>query len=279
MEKKKTIPQRTKIPKEKLEKVAQIAKAMQESRTILVASTKKLPSSQFHQIKKSLRGKANICVAKKSLILRAIDETKNPSLQGLKEDIKADVALFFSEIDPFDLAGMLADNQSPVKAKAGDIALGDITIEPGPTDLPPGPAISELSGVGLKVAVEGGKLTIKQGATVAKAGEPIKENVASVLGKLNISPLKVGFEPLAVYDGNEKKIYRNIKIDKKGTLAGLKEAISKALGFAVNIKYVTKETLSYFLAKASAEEKVIEALVNKQASSNETNDKNGKEEK
>lgn len=276
MKKKKDTKRTKEIPKEKAEKVAELVKFMQKSRTVLIASTKKLPSSQFHQIKKNLRGKAEICVAKKSLILRAIDETKNPALQEIKKDIHADIAIFFSELEPFELAGMLAENQSPVKAKAGDIAPEDITIEPGPTDLPPGPAISELSGVGLKVAVEGGKLTIKQGTTVVKAGEVIKENVASVLGKLNVSPLKVGFEPIAVYDGVEKKIYRNIKIDKKGTLAALREAISKALGFAVNIKYLTKETLSYFLAKAVAEEKIIENIINKN-STNETNNQNGKE--
>jgi ribosomal protein L10 len=252
---------RKKVPEYKLKQVATLAKAMKEAQTILVASTKKLPSSQFHEIKKKMRGKATIAVAKKSIMLRAIDAAGKPGLDKLKENITSDVAVFFSDMDTFSLSGMLADNQSNTRAKTGDIAPEDITIEPGPTDLIPGPAISELSSVGLKVAVESGKLAIKIGKTVAKAGEPIKENVASVLGKLNITPMKVGFEPIAAYDMRDNKVYTGIKIDKKSAYEELKSAISKALGFAINIKYVAKETLSFFLGQAAAEEKALSAKI------------------
>lgn len=248
---------------EKKELVNSLAEKMRKSKTILVASTKSLPSSQFHQIKKNLRGKAEIRVVKKSIILRAISATEKGALQNLRDYITADVVLFFSNLEVFELSSLLSDNETPAKAKAGDIALEDILVEPGPTDLIPGPAISELSGVGLKVAVEGGKLAIKQGATLTKKGEAIKPNVAAVLGKLNIMPIKVGFIPIAAYDAISDKVYSNIKIDKKSALEQLKESIGKALGFAVNIKYVCKETISYFITKAFLEEKVIENLISK----------------
>ncbi|MDP1695493.1 MAG: 50S ribosomal protein L10 [archaeon] len=253
------------IPQEKLDIVSEIANKIRKSGTVLIASTKKLPSSQFHEIKKNLRGKADIVIAKKSLILRAIDNVKKASVDGLKEYIVADSALFFSDMDPFELSGLLADNQSPTKAKTGDIVPEDVVVEPGPTDLIPGPAISELSGVGLKVAVEGGKLAIKQGATIVKAGEKVKENVAGVMSKLGITPLKVGFEPVVAYDSRVDKIYVGIKIDKKKTLEDIRDLIRKALGFAIGRNYATKETITYFIAKAGAEEKAIQSLVNKKS--------------
>lgn len=271
----KTVQKQTRekaIPAYKIERVAQLTKSITSHKTLLIASTRKLPSSQFHEIKKKLRGKAEINIAKKSLVIRAIDASKDSSMEGLKAHVGADVALFFSDLDPFALSGLLADNQSPAKAKAGDIAPTDITVEPGPTDLVPGPAISELSGVGLKVAVEGGKLAIKQPATIVKQGEAIKENVASVMAKLGIFPLKVGFEPLAAYDGREHKVYVGIKIDKKGTLESLREAIGKGRGFAINVKYVSKETVPYFISKAGLEEKALQTLVDTKsgASANST---------
>ena len=251
----------TTVPEYKKKIVSDLVSQLKKSRTILIASTKGLPSSQFHEIKKKFRGKADIRVAKKSLVLRAIGNVEKGALQNLKQNITSDVAIFFSDLDAFELSAMLSDNESPTKAKTGDIAPEDITIEPGPTDLVPGPAISELSSVGLKVAVEGGKLAIKQGATVAKKGEPIKENVASVLGKLNITPMKVGFEPIAAYDDKDGKVYVGIKIDKEGTLQSLRESIGKSFGFAVNIKYMTKETVKYFIAKAGLEEKALESKI------------------
>ena len=251
------------IPAYKIERVAQLTAAITAHQTLLIASTRKLPSSQFHEIKKKLRGKVDILVAKKSLVVRAIDATKNAALQPLKQHVGADIALFFSNLDPFTLSGLLADNQSPAKAKAGDIAPEDVHVEPGPTDLVPGPAISELSGVGLKVAVESGKLAIKLPATIVKQGEVIKENVASVMSKLGIFPLKVGFEPLAAYDNHDRKVYAGIKIDKKGFLVSLRESIGKSRGFAISIGYVSKDTVSHFISKAGLEERTIQALMNK----------------
>src|SRR3989338_9196673 len=247
----------------KVKIVSDLVSMIKKSKTLLLASTKGLPSSQFHEIKKRLRGTADIKVVKKSAVLRAIDDAAKPGLDKLKENVDSDVALFFSDLDPFELSGVLGDNQSPTKARAGDIAPEDITVEPGPTDLLPGPAISELSGVGLRVAVEGGKITVKLPATIVKKGDVVKENVAGVLGKLNITPMKVGFEPLAAYDSKTGKVYVGIKIDKKGLLEQLRFDIAKALGFARGRNYVVKETLSYFFGKANADEKAVQNLINK----------------
>lgn len=251
------------VPEFKLALVDQISEKMSSSRTILIASTKGLPSSQFQKIKKSLRGKAEIVVARKSIISRALAKTEKGTLQTFKELIVPDTCLIFSEMEAFSLASLLIDNQSPTKARAGDIAPSDIEVDAGPTDLIPGPAISELGSVGLKVSVENGKLAIKQKATVVKEGAVINDKVASVLGKLNISPMKVGFIPVAAYDSESDSIYRSIKIDKVGTLEELRNSIGKALGFAVNLGYVVKETISYFLSKAAMEEKAIESIYEK----------------
>lgn len=244
---------------------------MKHSKTVLIASTKGLPSSQFNQIKKNFRGTADIRVLKKSIVNRAIKETEKGAIQHLKSHIGADVAVFFSDLDAFELSGLLSDNQTPAKAREGDLLLEDIHIEPGPTDLMPGPAISELSGVGLKVAVENGKLAIKQGATIAKKGDKVNAKVVSVLGKLNILPMKVGFTPIAAYDSVSDKVYTGIIIDKPKTLEELKELIKKSLGFAINIGYITDKTISYFISKAALEAKALERVMNK--------DQNHKEEK
>lgn len=238
------------IPEHKKTLVAQIAEKIKNSRTVLIASTKNLPASQFQAIKKKLRGKAEILVAKKSIVIRAISTIEKGAVQNLKKEVGADVALIFSSIDAFELSSLLVDNQTASKAKVGDIAPEDIEIEPGPTELMPGPAISELGAVGLKIAVENGKLAIKQGATIVKKGEPINDKVSNVLGKLKILPMKVGFIPKAAYDAEDDAVYTEIKIDKKATLEALQEAISKSLGFALNIIYPTKETISYLISIA-----------------------------
>jgi large subunit ribosomal protein L10 len=247
------------IPEYKLELVKELAGKIKNSKTVLIASTRGLPSSQFHSIKKKMRGSADVKVAKKSAVLRAIDDSKMPGVAELKDTIGADVALFFSDLDPFALSGLLIDNESEAKAKAGDLAPFDIVVEPGPTELIPGPAISELGSVGLKVAVENGKLAIKTQTTVAKEGDVVDEKLASVLGKLNIAPMKVGFLPEAAYSATDEKVYVGIKIDKAGALELLRESIGKSLSFAVNIVYPTEKTIGALIGKAGMHEKALSA--------------------
>jgi large subunit ribosomal protein L10 len=251
------------IPEYKVKQINELVEKIGKSRTLLVASIKNLPGSQFHKIKKSLREKAEVGVYKKTAVLRAIDDIDKGAIKNLKKKIGSDVAILFSDIDPFELSGLLSDNVSAAKAKMGDIAPEDIVIEPGPTELIPGPAISELGAVGLKVAVENGKLSIKKKHTLVKKGEEINSKVSDVMGKLDILPMKVGFEPIAAYDSTEDKVFEDIKIDKEGTLERLREMISKGLGFAVNVGYFTKETIRYFISKAGAEERALTKLESK----------------
>jgi len=254
------IPREKAIPEEKISTVKELAEKIKSSKTILIASTKGLPGGQFHKIKKQLRGRADVVVAKKSLVIRAIDKVEKGAVKNLKKLVGADVCLMFSELDAFELSGILSDSQSSAKAKAGDIAPNDIVIEPGPTDLIPGPAISELGSVGLKVAVENGKLAIKNTTTIAKAGDEISDKAAGVMAKLGIAPMKVGFIPIGAYDGVSDKVYSDIKIDKAGTLEALRTAIGKTFGFAVNVGYVNEQTVKFFIAKAGLEAKALERL-------------------
>lgn len=269
----------SRVPEYKKKIVSDLIDKIKNSKTVLIASTKGLPGSQFHQIKKKLRGKVEIVVAKKKLLLRAIAGIDKGALQNLKEKIGADVALFFSDINAFELSSLLTENQSPVRAKAGDIAPEDIHIEPGPTDLIPGPAISELSGVGLKVAVENGKLAIKQPHVIVKKGEKINSKVAGVLGKLGITPLKVGFLPIGAYSATDDKVYFDIKIDKHAILESLREAIGKSFGFSVNIKYVNKSNIGFFITKAGAEGKALEKIIESKFNTQEEKKEDVKENK
>ncbi|MBI2630152.1 50S ribosomal protein L10 [Candidatus Pacearchaeota archaeon] len=249
------------IPKKKLDSVTNIAKLIKESSSVVLVSIKNLPTSQFQLIKKKLRGKAVVIVAKKNIIKKAIDDSKKISIQDLKKYLKEDLAIMFSQENPFELSSILSRNKSMAKAKAGQEASEDITIEPGPTDLVPGPIISELSGLGLKFIIEDGKISIKDKKVIVKAKEKISEGAASIMSKLDMKPVAIGLEPLVAFDAKENKIYENIKIDSDKTLEELKQANAKALAFAVKIAYPCKETIRFILGKALSHYQALGKLI------------------
>ena len=249
------------IPKKKLEAVEELINLIKESNSIVIASIKNLPASQFQLIKKKLRGQAVIRVVKKNIISKAIDNIEKGSIKNFKSHLKEDTALIFSELDPFELSAILSKNKSMARAKVGQIVPEDVEVEPGPTELIPGPVISELGAVGLQFAIEDGKINIKVGKTILKAGDAVTEAAASIMSKLDMKPIAVGLEPILAYDAKEDKIFEDIKIDSEAVVEDMKTASGRALAFAVKIAYACKDTIKYLLGKAAAEEKSLSGLV------------------
>jgi len=98
----------------------------------------------------------------------------------------------------------LEESKSPAKAKPGQEAPEDIEIPEGPTDLIPGPAISELGALGIQIQIEKGKIHIKEAKVIAKQGAKISQGAADLMGKLDIKPFSVGFIPLCSFDTKER---------------------------------------------------------------------------
>ncbi len=243
----------------KIKKVKDLAERISKARSLMVVSIKGLPSKQFQNIKKSIRESAFIKVEKKNILLRAIKELKKESALGLEKHISDSCAFAISDLEGYELAGILSKKKTPVFAKAGQTAPTDIEVKEGPTDLVPGPAISELGALGIQISVENGKIAIKKDKVIIKEGNVISEGAAAVLMKLGVQPFSVGLSPVAVYDLKEEKIFTELVIDSDAAVVRLKESAGRALGFAQKIKYYCKETIGYFLAKANMEGKALES--------------------
>lgn len=248
----------THVSEVKKRKVKELAEQMKR-RTVMVVSVKGLPSAQFQDIKKKLRGLARISVAKKSLVDFALEHCGIKELHDLVPYVDDSTAILFSDIDAFEISARLSEEKSPAKAKAGQIAPEDLIVPAGPTDLIPGPDISALSAVGLQPKVEGGKIAIVKEKVLCAKDEVIDDKKASILAKLNIVPFKIGIEPIAAY--MEGKVYVDIKINKEETLKDLEENYGRSLAFAVEISYSTAETLDFILGKAKSYEGVIERII------------------
>jgi large subunit ribosomal protein L10 len=246
----------THVSDAKKAKVKELAELMKK-KTVMVISIKGLPSAQFQDIKKKLRSRAKVQVVKKSLVNFALDHSGVKELHDLVQYVDDSTAMLFSDTDAFEISGILANEKSPSKAKAGMIAPNDIEVKAGPTELLPGPDISALSAVGLIPKVENGKIAVMQDKVIVKEGEEITEPQAAIMAKLDIIPFEVGVDPIAAFDGDEKKVYADIKIDKEGFLEGFMNDFGRAIPFAVEINYVNDTTIDFILAKASAHEGVI----------------------
>lgn len=255
-----TTKRHTPIPEYKTRTVKELAKAFKNHQTVLIASIKNLPGGQFQAIKQKLRGIAIVKVLKKSLVIRAIEEYGG-RMKEVEPHVKEDCALLISNDDAFELSSFLSKNQSPARARIGQEVPEDIRVESGPTDLTPGPVISELGALGIPIQIKEGKIEIREAKVILKAGDKVTAAHDAIMSKLGIMPFRVGFEPLAAYESKTGKVYSSLKIDTEEALASLKEAYSRSLAFTVKIAYPVKETIPFILARANSHYNALSKLI------------------
>jgi|MDTC01.1.fsa_nt_gb large subunit ribosomal protein L10 len=239
--------------------VEDMVKLMRQYHIIGLVNMSDMPTPQLQLMRKEMRGKIELFMTKKRLMKIALEKIKNEKghLEELEKYFEGMPALLFTNENPFKLSKMLQKSKASAPAKAGQIAPEDITIKKGPTPFAPGPVISELSSVGLKVGVEDGKVAVKEDTVVAKKGEEIKPKVAEILARLDIKPMEVGLGLLAAYEDGiiyEKDI---LKIDEKAFNEKVNLAATQVFNLAFNIAYVTKDNVNLLISKAFSDAKAI----------------------
>ena len=205
-----------------------------------------------------LRSKGvNINMARKKLLQLALKESNKDNIDQLTAKIKGMPALLFSKDNPFTLNAIIQKNKSEAPAKAGQEAPKDIVVKAGPTNFAPGPIISELASVGIKTKVDGGKLAILSDTIVAKEGDIITPKLAETLKRLDIKPMEVGLDLVAVWENGLVFDAKQLYIDEKEYFNNIMQAASWAMNLAVEAAYPTRETTEVLLQKAFREAKAV----------------------
>jgi large subunit ribosomal protein L10 len=237
----------SRVKPEKIKKVEELASLMKQYSVIGILNLHKTPTAALQRIKRELKDKVLIKVAKKSTILFALEKVGK---ENLKEYVKEYPAVILTNMDPFKLSLLLQEKKSYVAAKPGDIATNDIEVKAGPTDLPPGPAISTLTKVGIPAKVQAGKITIMKDKVVCKAGEKISLDLASALQLLKIEPIEVGLNVIVMEENGMIFTKEQLFIDVEDILNKLSVGVQNAFNLSMNSGYPTKETISFMITKA-----------------------------
>jgi len=236
----------------KYAEVEDLSKRLSESPVVAVAGIKGLPSKQFQEIRARLKGTAEIKVVKNRLANLAFEKAKKKrqGLDKLEELIEGPTALVFTKENPFRIYGQFEENRISAAAKPGDVAPYDIIIPAGDTPFKPGPIIGDLQKVGIKAKIQGGIIAVVADSPVAKKGDVIEKDLASVLSRMEVEPMQIGVNIKAVFE--EGVVYDSevLHIDKKKTLERFAAAHTAAFNLAVNAEVYNSETVEYFISDA-----------------------------
>lgn len=250
------------VKDEKLKAVQQLASDLESSPVIGMVDFYKMPSAQLHAIKKELRGKAVIKMIKKTILKFAVEKLVKEGkteFKKLEEIAPVQPAIILTEMEPFKLYAIVARMKFPAYAKEGDVVEDEIEVSAGPTSLMPGPVISELQSVGIRASIQQGKIAIMKDSVIARPGDVVSDALSGVLRKLNIQPMEIGMNIVAVFESGDiyDKETLQLVLDFPPMLP---IAANHAINLSVFIAYPTKENINMLIAKASNEAKALQSL-------------------
>lgn len=247
------------VKEEKLKEVEELKKMLESYPVLGIVDVFKLQSRPLQEIRNRLKDKAVIKVVKKSILLHAIRNSEG--ISQLEQLIPLQPAIIFSNVEWSKLYSEISKIKPLVFAKEGDVVDEDIVVKAGPTELSPGPVISAFAKVKIPVGTEGGKIAVKKDTLVAKKGESISKDLAVILQKLKIKPIKVGLNVIAIFDRG--KVYGKDVLQLIGDeyLNRIKEGFLKALNISIAIGYPTRENVRYLLGKAYQNAKILESRI------------------
>jgi len=224
--------------------VQELKSLIASNRTVGILDMSKMPARQFLKIKNNITkdGSVRIKMARKALLARALSESAKPDVAKLLEHAGGSPAMIFSSSDPFRLFAALKRNCATSAAKVGDVVAKDIVIPKGPTQIPPGPAISTFGKIGLKTRVEGGKIAIINEKIVLKSGQPVTEDLAAVFSLLKIEPIEVGIGLSAAWEDGMVYGRDVLDVDVETYLAEIERAVQAGVNLSLNAGYITKLT-------------------------------------
>jgi large subunit ribosomal protein L10 len=243
----------------KADKVKEIKELLLQYNAVGIASLQKVRSAQLQQLRKKLKGNADLLVIKNSLMQRAVSETKEEKagLEKLEEHLTGPNLYLFTNLNPFKLVLLLEKNRVKAKARAGDIAAFDVTVPSGNTGLPPGPIISQFTAVGLRTRIESGSVYVNKDTMVAKEGEAISAQLASLLSKLGIKPVEAGLSLTVVFDDGTILTEENLALDIEGFSQSLATAHQYAFNLSLEAAIPLTENIDFLLTLAHQKAKSL----------------------
>lgn len=244
-----------KIAEWKKESLQQLQGLLSKYPVIAAADLTKVRSSQIHELRKRLRDRVTMVVAKNNLLRKSVElgDYKEPRLGEFVKDLTGSNILLFSDLNPYSLIILLDKSKVRVPAKAGDIATGEIMIPAGNTGLPPGPVISEFGEIKVQTKIEGGSIWVAKDSVVAEKGDTITAKMASVLSKLGLKPMEAGLSLTVAYDNGAIIQADDLIFDLPSIKNEFITAINDALNLSTEAGYITIENAPRILVKGFRE--------------------------
>lgn len=201
---------------------------------VLIVGADNVRSRQLAQVRKALRGKAQVLMGKNTLFRKVLSTivADQPEVASLIPVIRGNVGFIFTNENLTVIRDIVVANKVPAPARAGAIAQCDVYVPAGPTGMGP-EKTSFFQALGIATKINRGLIDIVSDIHLVKNGEKVDASQADLLQKMNICPFSYGlivkhvFEDGNMYSASVLDISENDVINQ--FMAGVRQVASVSL--------------------------------------------------
>ncbi len=247
-------------PKKKRLMYEELQQLPKNYNVIALSRMTKVRATQLMAIRKKFRNDIRMRIIKNKVAMRAFEKVQGVAgLENLSKELEGQCALMFTNISPFKLNLIFAQNKVFLPAKGGDIATKEIVMPAGNTGIAPGPVLSEFKVANVPTKIDQGTIWVSKDTVVAKPGDVISMQLASLMSKLNIKPIEAGIAVnFALAEGLIFK-EQDLRINLDEYKNELVQSFQQALALATEVGYITPETVKPLLVKAEQQARSLAA--------------------
>jgi len=198
------------ITEEKREYEERMNRLMDKFSTVLFVKMDNVRSQQVHDVRRELRGKAELLMGKKTLQKKIVENratrsgaSKNDAAFNDKCDelalLTGNTGMLFTNEPVSNIIKVLDAHRVKAPARVGAIAPCDVVIQAGNTGMEP-TQTSFFQALNIPTKIAKGTVEIISDKKVLSVGDKVDNSTAALLQKLNISPFFYQVEIQSVWD-------------------------------------------------------------------------------
>ena len=242
---------RTSYPKRKTQMYQQLQELPKKYKVLALVRMEKVRASQILPLRKKLREDVEFVSIKDKVAQKALENLDVTGIKDIVSKLTGQCLFMFTNMSPFKLNVLLVKNKIMLPARGGDIASIDVVVPAKNTGIAPGPMLTEFKNAKIPTKIDQGTIWITKDTIPAKKGEVISEQLAALLGKMDIKPVEAVIVLESALEEGLVYAKEDMVIDVEQFAQELVQAHQEAISLSIEIAYVTPENVEHILAKAA----------------------------
>jgi len=223
--------------------------AIRNHQKFLLVNADNVASLQFAQIRRTVRGKAEIVMGKNTMMKRVIRGLieEFPDYEKVLPALVQNVGFVFTNGDLLEIRDLLLDNKVAAPARAGAIAPCDVIVPAQNTGLGP-EKTSFFQALSIQTKIARGTIEIVSDVHLLKPGDKVGMSEATLLNMLKISPFSYGLKCVQCFEEGSLFDPSVLDITEDDLRVKFMEGVNKVAAVSLNIGYPTTVSAPHSIA-------------------------------